>query len=331
MTKKHSNEDSWYMQKTSLSPALGRQEQERAFEAFAAARYALRTHIHETMGSYILTRAQAAVSGESGKDKKLFQREGPTEGKLQVCFQAASQEELSSALHELGGKQALYKECMELIKQGKAGEAQTDLDGKVLYLMKLRALNKDYIAKRNDLVTGNLRLVASVIKELNILSLAWEDLLQSGAISLQKAVEAFNPSRGVQFSTYAVPVVRGDLIRILENFGHQIRLPSYIWSKVRQYSQRQKELTLSLERTPTYVEMALEMGITVEEALQMEQYQCWAPVSLDAPLGHEEGGMSLADTLVDKTSLPPGGGPQGYLKMITPEVEGADFVDRSAA
>lgn len=318
------------MQKTSLSPALGKQEQAQGFAAFAAARHALRTHLHECneVAGHILTRARAAASGEEGcrnDAKKFFQQEGPTEEKLQACSQAASQEELSSVLHELGGKQALYSECLEL-----ARAPQSEVDSRAAYLKKLRSLNKDYITKRNHLVEGNLRLVAAVIKKLQIHSMPWEDLLQYGAISLQKAVEAFKPSRGVQFSTYAIPVIRGDLIRAMENFSHEMRLPNHIWVKIRNYNRVQGKLSMILERTPTHVEMALEMGIPVKEALQLEQYQ-WTPVSLDAPRGEQEDGMSLLDILVDQNTQLPGGGSSAYQEFIAPYTEGLDFVERGAA
>jgi RNA polymerase sigma factor (sigma-70 family) len=319
------------MQKTSLSPALGKQEQALAFAAFAAAQQALRTHLHECneVAGHILTRARAAASGEAGSRndaRKFFQSEGPTEEKLQACSQAANQEELSSALHDLGGKQALYSECLEL-----ARAPQPEVDSKAAYLKKLKSLNRDYITKRSHLVEGNLRLVAAVIKKLNLQSMPWEDLMQYGAISLQKAVESFNPFKNCSFSTYAVPVVRGDLIRAMENFSHQMRLPNHVWVKARQYNRVMEELSLILERTPSYVEMALEMGIPLEEALQLEQYQCWNPVSLDAPQGDQEDGMSLLDTLVDQNTQLPWGGSSEYQELTTPYAEELDFVERGAA
>jgi RNA polymerase primary sigma factor len=322
------------MQKASLSPSLGEQEQAQAFAALAAARHALRTHLHgcKEVASHILTRARDAVSGVNKNEaKKFFQKEGPTEQKLRACSQPANQKALSTALHALEGKQALYSECCKVARsatsQKKATVSQAEVDSRAAYLRQLKSLESDYIKKRSHLVEGNLRLVAAVIKRLHIHSMPWEDLLQYGAISLQKAVESFNPVRKVKFSTYAVPVVRGDLIRFLENFSNEVRIPSHVWEKMRQYNKVEDELCFVLGRAPSHVEMALEMGITVKEAVQLQQYH-WSPVSLNAPQGSMEDGMSLLDTLADQNTQLPGSGSSAWDEFIAPHADGLGFVER---
>jgi DNA-directed RNA polymerase sigma subunit (sigma70/sigma32) len=314
MKETHHTQNSWYMNKTLLSPILGEVEQTQAFAELAAAQVALRTHLHgcSEVASHILSKARAAASGRQGSKneaKKFFHAGGPTENKLRDCTHPANQESLSTALHALGGKQALYSECAGLARNARvekesltpqAREGSTET-----YHAQLKALESAYIRKRNLLVTRNLRLVAAVIKKLRLQSMDWEDLMQSGAISLQKAVETFDASKGVKFSTYAVPVIKGDLIRAMENFSHEVRIPNHLWVKIRQYNRTLEELSLDLGRTPSHVEVALELGIPVQEAARLEQYQ-WDPVSLDAPHGHSGEGMSLGDFLMDHNAQIPG-------------------------
>jgi DNA-directed RNA polymerase sigma subunit (sigma70/sigma32) len=308
-------ETSWYMNKTLLSPILGEDEQTQAFAELAAAQHALRTHLHKCaeVAGHILNRARAAASGRQGsknETKKFFHPDGPTEKKLRDCAHPADQESLSKALHALGGKQALYSECAGLARnvrtEKEALAPQTTEDSMETYHAQLSALEAVYIKKRNQLVTSNLRLVAAVVKKLRLQSMDFEDLMQQGAISLQKAVESFDPSKGVRFSTYAVPVIQGDLIRAMENLSHEVRIPNHLWVKMRRYNRTQEKLCMVLGRTPSHVEIAQELGIPVLEAAQLQQYQ-WAPVSLDAPHGPSDEGLSLGDFLMDPNAQIPGG------------------------
>ena len=314
MTETHHSEASWYMNKTLPHPILEEDEQTHAFAELAAAQYALRTHLHGCVevASHILDKARAAASGRQGSKneaKKFFHTGGPTEKKLRECTLPADQDSLSKALHSLGGKQALYSECAGIARSSRVEKEPLNPHAREgsrgAYHAQLKALETDYIKKRNFLVTRNLRLVSAVIKKRRLQSMDWEDLLQHGAISLQKAVESFDSSKGVKFSTYAVPVIKGDLIRAIENFGHEVRIPNHLWVKIRKYNRTQEELCIVLGRTPSHVEMALELGIPVQEAAQLQQYQ-WAPVSLDAPCEHSEEGMTLGDFLMDHNAQIPG-------------------------
>jgi DNA-directed RNA polymerase sigma subunit (sigma70/sigma32) len=314
MKEKHHTENSWHMNRTLLSPILGEEEQTQAFAALAAAQYALRTHLHQCaeVATHILTKASEAASGRQGSKneaKKFFQPEGPTQKKLRDCVHPANLEFLSTALHALGGKQALYSECAGLargVRMDKEALApQVGENSKETYQAQLSTLESAYIEKRNKLVASNLRLVAAVVKKLRLQSMDWEDLMQQGAISLQKAVESFDPSKGVRFSTYAVPVIKGDLIRAMENLSHEVRIPNHLWVRIRKYNRTQEELCMVLGRPPSHVEVALELGIPVQEAARLEQYQ-WDPVSLDAPHGQSEEGMSFGDFLMDHGAQIPG-------------------------
>jgi len=296
------------MKSAAMAPILSDTEQTKAFEAFAAARHALRTHLHgcDSAAQHIVTRAKAAASGAKGTKndaKKYFQPgvSGPTKEKVEHCGAVAGSHAFLEALHALGGKQALYEEC--LVRAADESTPRTSASER--YACELKARKSTFFKTRAVLVTNNLRLAASVITKMRVQSMAFEDLMQHGAIGIQKAVEGFNPSQGTKFSTYAVPVIRGEIIRALENFSHEVRLPSHVWTKMRQYKEVEEDLTFMFGRIPTQAEIAFEMNITVQEAVQIQQYH-WDPISLASPIGSPEDNLTLEDTLIDYDAQIPG-------------------------
>lgn len=294
------------MKNAAMEPSLSDSEQTKAFEAFAAAKQSLRTHLHgcDSAAKHILTRAKAAASGVKGTKndaKKYFQPSGPTREKVENCEATAGSEPFSEALHALGGKQALYEEC--LVIAADASKVRTDATAS--YDCELKSRKSIFFKMRAVLVTNNLKLAASEIIKMGVQSMAFEDLMQHGAIGIQKAVEGYEPSQGTKFSTYAVPVIRGEIIRSLENFSHEVRLPSHVWTKMRKYKEVEEDLTFILGRTPTQTEIACEMGITIHEAVRMQQYH-WAPISLASPIGSPEDNLTLEDTLIDYDAQIPG-------------------------
>ena len=286
------------------------------------------------MVRHILLKAGFAVSGDRGSRKeaeKFFHSGGLTAQQLKECREAENPQAQSDALHALGGKQALYLECASLAKRVRNSNGlqvpQEEREAEAVYLKSLERLETGYRKIQEQLVVGNLRLVAAVINKLQVYSMDWEDQFQHGAISLQKAVEYFDPSKGTKFSTYAVTVIRGDLLRALENFSTEVRIPSHVWAKMRQYHRVEKELCAILGREPSLMEIALELGITVQEAVQLQQYHLTS-LSLDAPTGSEGEGVSLRDTLVDQNACIPGREWSAYHEWIAPFAEGLDFVER---
>lgn len=293
------------MTSAAMAPTLSDTAQTAAFEAFAAAKHALRTHLHgcDSAAQHIMTRAKAAASkakGTKNDAKKYFQSGGPSMEKVKACEATSGSQGFSEALHALGGKQALYEECLAIA----ATAPKTRTDATERYACELRARKSTFFKTRGVLVTNNLRLAASEIIKMSIQSMAFEDLMQHGAIGIQKAVEGFDPTQG-KFSTYAVPVLRGEIIRSLEKFGNEVRLPSHVWTKMRKYNEVEEDLTFILGRTPTQAEIAREMGITVQEAVQMQQYH-WDPISLASPIGSPDDNLTLEDTLIDYDAQIPG-------------------------
>jgi len=299
----HPNPHSSY----SMPPAMNAVQQTAAFATLENARYALRSHLHQIdqVAQTMITHAKAAVNGEEGEGnvtKKYFEPNGPTAVKLQDYAQASTPADRSRALHALCAKHAIYSECIATLRAGRKSAKDAvhhGVEDSAAYFAELRTLEKAYIEARNGIVTGNLRLVASVASKHGGKSLENDDLIGFGVIGLQKAVEAYKPSTKNKFSTYAVPSIKGEIMRAIENYAQEIRIPCHVWGKMRAFDQVQNELFFELGRIPTSEEMAQALNIDVEEAENLKRYH-WDVVSIDAPVGEEDDGMTLGDTLPDQ-------------------------------
>lgn len=152
---------------------------------------------------------------------------------------------------------------------------------------------------REKYIKGNLRLVLSVIKRFESSSENADDLFQIGCVGLMKAVDHFDPSRLVKFSTYAVPMIIGEIRRYLRDnspmrVSRSLRDTAYkaIYAKEGYIRQHMKE--------PTVQEIADEIGIPKEDVVYaLDAIQM--PVSLHEPV-YSDGGDTLyvMDQVSDK-------------------------------
>ncbi len=137
-------------------------------------------------------------------------------------------------------------------------------------------------AVREQLIMQYAPLVKYVIGRLAIslpAILDYEDILSYGTIGLIEAVERFDPSKGVKFETYAISRVRGAIIDALRSLD---RLPRSVRQKAREAEAAISRLSVSLGRTPTDQEVAVELGITMERYLQDQVDASWVTVSLES-------------------------------------------------
>lgn len=122
-------------------------------------------------------------------------------------------------------------------------------------------------AARDRLVEANLRLVRSLVSRFAATSADPEDLFQLGCIGLLKAVDRFDLSYDVRFSTYAVPLILGEIRRYLRDDG-PIRVSRSL-KQLAQASRRAREkLAAALGRDPTIAEIAQELGVSPEDVVE---------------------------------------------------------------
>ena len=148
---------------------------------------------------------------------------------------------------------------------------------------------------RQMLIEGNLRLVLSVIQRFSGRGENPDDLFQVGCIGLMKAINNFDPTKQVKFSTYGVPMIAGEIRRYLRD-NAPIRVSRSIRDVAYKVLQCKEALLLRLGREPTLEEIARELDIPLAEVAQALDAVC-APVSLHDPV-YTDGGDPL--TVMDQ-------------------------------
>ena len=151
-----------------------------------------------------------------------------------------------------------------------------------------RRLEGGDLDARQRLVNANLRLVVAIAKRYQGRGVLLEDLVQEGNLGLIRAVERFDYRRGFRFSTYAAWWIRHRITRAIANQGRTIRLPVHIVDLVNKISRVSAQLTQTLGREPDDGEVADEMGLSVEELLEIRATAS-APLSLEMPLDGNDG------------------------------------------
>ena len=116
---------------------------------------------------------------------------------------------------------------------------------------------------REELVNGNLRLVLSVIQRFTQRGENLDDLFQVGCIGLIKSIYNFDITQNVRFSTYAVPMIIGEIRRYLRD-NNAIRISRSMRDTAYRAMQCKEQLTASLLRDPTVEEIAAELDIPRE-------------------------------------------------------------------
>jgi RNA polymerase sigma-B factor len=124
-----------------------------------------------------------------------------------------------------------------------------------------------------------------------------EDLVQVASLGLVKALDRFDPGRGVAFSSYAVPTILGELKRHFRDRGWAVRVPRDLQERIARVERAAAELPAKLGRVPSVKEIARELEIDPEDVLEaMEAAQAHHAMSLDAQQQTEEGeGVPLSE------------------------------------
>lgn len=152
------------------------------------------------------------------------------------------------------------------------------------------------------LMQQHARLVTSLVSRFLASGQEFDDLYQVGMMGLLRAIRNFDSDRGVCFSTYAVPVILGELRRFLRDDG-SVKVSRTIKENYLKIRRAEQDFSNRTGASPTLSELCAETGLSREEILQALEGVA-RPVSLEAPVT-EDGSLSLGDTVPEKQSVDP--------------------------
>ena len=154
---------------------------------------------------------------------------------------------------------------------------------------------------REQFIKGNLRLVLSVIRRFSSVGENVDDLFQIGCIGLIKAIDHFNTELGVRFSTYAVPMIIGEIRRFLRD-NNALRVSRSLRDTAYRAMQSREALEKQLGREPTMDEIAQSAGLTRREVTAALE-SVVEPISLEEPV-YTDGGDAMY--VIDQVRDPDG-------------------------
>jgi RNA polymerase sigma-B factor len=151
---------------------------------------------------------------------------------------------------------------------------------------------------RNELVEEHVRLAEFLARRFSHRGEAHDDLRQVALVGLLKAVERFEPDRGLQFSSFATPTITGELKRHFRDRGWAVRVPRRIQELHLELDRTVNDLSQELGRPPTPAEIAQRAGVLEEDVLEsMEAGSLYRLASIDAGRPDDESGASPAQRL----------------------------------
>jgi RNA polymerase sigma-B factor len=153
-------------------------------------------------------------------------------------------------------------------------------------------------ALRNELVEEHVRLAEFLARRFAHRGETADDLRQVALVGLLKAVERFEPDRGLQFSSFATPTITGELKRHFRDRGWAVRVPRRVQELHLELDRTVNELSQELGRPPTPAEIAQHAGVLEEDVLEsMEAGTLYRLASIDAVRSDDDSGTTPAQRL----------------------------------
>lgn len=162
------------------------------------------------------------------------------------------------------------------------------------------------MSEKDKFIESNIGLVHACCSRFKGRGIEYEDMFQAGCIGLIKATSGFDESRGLQFSTYAVPVILGEIKRMFRD-GGSVKVGRTLKELSLKATRENERLAKVLDREPTVREIAESLGVSVEEATEA---LCAAQPTLSLTVESEDGASELDiatdsgnDQLIEHISL----------------------------
>ena len=143
----------------------------------------------------------------------------------------------------------------------------------------------------NELITRNLRLVVWIAKKYTWTNLPFPDLIQEGNMGLIRAVQKFDPHRGIRLSTYANQWIRQFIIRYIENHHRAVRIPIHLQQDIKKLNRARGMFLRTNHRQATPEDLAEMLDMPIEEVkdlIDLASIAASGEVQLDAPMNDED-------------------------------------------
>ena len=151
---------------------------------------------------------------------------------------------------------------------------------------------------RRQLVERWLPLARQLAAHYKVRDEAYEDLLQVASLGLLKAINGYDPARGIAFTSYAVPTILGELRRHFRDRAWSVRVPRALQELALDVEKTSVRLTTQLGRAPTVQELAAALDTTAEAVLEARQAgDAYSATSLESQRGDDPDAPTLGDTL----------------------------------
>jgi RNA polymerase sigma-B factor len=172
------------------------------------------------------------------------------------------------------------------------------------------------VSIRNEIVSKNIYLAEIISHKFVNRGVEYEDIFQIASLALIKAVERFDPTKGVKFSSFATPTIIGEIKRYFRDKGSVIRVPRRIYEVYQKVYQAKDELSQTLQRNPKINEIAAHVKITEEQVIEIIEYKnSYNMQSFDQKI-YDDDDLALHETI--------GSNDNTYEK-----IENKDFLEKS--